>query len=1581
MATNNRQFSNYANPVNIAKLPADINTPYSFKDWKKIHTGIIPSQEYEYYNQYLADWFTGKKIKLGDFNVQLRLDYLNLLRQLQLFLTTEEKQNWYNNIDLNSEKEILLAIPFFAKKLKEIAVYYFKIREEIKKTKIKYNLVGTNTGIIQQLQEQLLNTFTKKPNSYTTIPATIWSGIPALSSVKDNLTIEIEELYDDHDYFDQSPSVPLSSYFSLSASSTETYLNQKGFQLSAIDWIYKTGNFYTQLNQLVPQLSTIETESLEQALQYAETLLTKYLGTEKYTSQFTGISSRVDSYQISLNEGNNFFYWPYGPYPQNIDTITRYTAVPLSATGLELSATPGLTIEEADTIFVKTARGMEGAWLKLKPTQQTNQNVVTYIEGNTKTIFKYPFPGYGLSSENINWTGPQTTYTPEYTYLNPELKKLVEKEYWNFNAGVSSIEPIKINDTTLINVGSYANTQYELADKIRQWKSVPAADSSVYSGDIIESWLYKMLKTDISIATNFDTPFNNVIFWPYSRIDTEVPFPAYFPSNISTACQPTNLSEIYLPFATASDTLSSNLCDVIYKIPNYQSTEKDAYEVAWLCGPKQTHDTNFEKPLQDSLCHVFLPGSYTQFIWDGPDNTDIEQVFTSYTHQPDCPFYNSLSATSENHELCNCGQTIFSPFGHPGELFIENNQFADFIAEDTQYPEGVNLTTWTDSLGNRYDSSDSFAWYQTTNDKIGWGYGNWKTGMGATSNKFYFRSGKRYVYYRVNSKLSNLITNPYPALVVRYAYNTENTVWKKATKDEYGTWVQTNLPSDMVINPGDILLYKKSPSVYQNYNFTSILPLATAVNTGSIWSNYDYVSLYPDSNGKLPTISYQYPVQSTVSTPANINTFLPILPTVTTTLKQIGWRHQDGTFQTSITNRQKNSGKWTPIYESASPTSDINTPIGWRNKAGTFKVSITKTQQNNGQWTPVYGSYSSTGAQLAYSPDIIKQIQQAPTIAFTSITNISAWVLTSPPTGSDGGGVATSYIPNTFNFTFTPYLTGLYNVRAIAITALKIGQANTNPSSVAQPLLTGFYYINNIPSLTANYLTTTYKGTSSLYVPVPGYVMNVPLYGWNYRANTFVEGSLGARPFWALGFYGKNEVTQFKGIQSWGTPFRLVDGHNILSQPIISDNIIETGDYIEYERKYPVSFIWSQPATFNVEVNERIWSTLVFETTSNSNLSPLLGNLTYNLVTSATDIPSNLSFTNVIDNELVEVYYNSLNPFVWNINVEPEITETVINSLTSTQVITPDQPWNNISNRYFPTLALFPTLESLYSNKDTGGYFVPQNLGTSLYLNKEFTTKLNLSSSALLGIFNDGADYPAGRGLTKEDQPTPYTEILDNNIWLKEPTVSGTLAGTIKKSVSKKYQKFIPYQSEFETNPKLQTGLVLPTSRQSPWGGPKSTAWTDLQNNPTSFTGVPNISAWTETQLLKRTGKQLDCWVTDVYGNQYGLYKNIQNIEPFSRRFVGGELWTRKNSQLVSPASKSLSGVFDTYTNTSLQNELYGSSIRKIDLFFDTLYVETSGTVLLEKIVYNYDSDYIYSVTDDTRFLSLAMPVSASLKR
>ena len=371
MATN-QQLDRYAQPQLTTSQRDDSRAPLSFRAWYESHRGIIPNQEYKQYNEYLLEWYKDKNATTIDFKTQLRVKYLKLLRQIQLFFTKEEANNWYNNIDLTNDKELLLAIPYFAKKLKDISLYYLRLRDSVKESKLLYNQTGTDTGLLLQLQKFFLANYTQKPDTTISITPTVWKNVPALSTVRDTVTFQIEDLYDSHDYFDQSISIPVSAYYDITNTDLQQFLTSKNLPLTSTNWIYRLGTFpQSFVNPFLTETETIEdfdgTENIYSPeltdLILTNQLTEKYIGEDLYTSLSPVLSTQLDFFDIPIEFGNNFFYWPYGPYVNTEFNPKRYKNVALSSLGLETLATGGSSIELADTIFVKTAKGIQGAWL------------------------------------------------------------------------------------------------------------------------------------------------------------------------------------------------------------------------------------------------------------------------------------------------------------------------------------------------------------------------------------------------------------------------------------------------------------------------------------------------------------------------------------------------------------------------------------------------------------------------------------------------------------------------------------------------------------------------------------------------------------------------------------------------------------------------------------------------------------------------------------------------------------------------------------------------------------------------------------------------------------------------------------------------------------------------------------------------------------------------------------------------------------------------------------------------------------------------------------------------------------------
>ena len=1460
-------FTAPENTVNINTNNIDYTAPYSFQDWKSNHTGIIPGQEYQQYNLYLTKWYTSKNQQSANNVNQVRLNYLTLLNQLQLFIPNEQLENWYNQINVQDERELLLAIPYYAKRLRDIALYYCQLRDSLKKTKLKYNLVGTNTGLTQQILNEIQYTYSQRPHSTITLPASVWSTIPQLSSIQDTINVYVEDLYDFQTYLGQSPAVDASEYFNLNDEATAAYFASLGLTLSSSDWLYSAGN----INLSADNITNTAVDQLQSLL------ASKYLGEDKFTSKLltTTLSSNNILFNTDISAGNNFFHWPNSPYMSSAFNRPRFKSTLINKSGLNDVATAGKTIKTADTVFIKTPYGIEGAWFNHITKETDNADMVLDINANDDTVFKFPFPGYGLSGEEIAWTGYSLSSTSQYNYLPYENRQAVEGVYWSTNSSLTSVDLIKLNDTTLIDNKAYASTFYRNADKVQIWETPPAFNAATYSGNVQEAWLYAMHKTDIPI-TGYTVPTNNsnnttndtssTVIWPFKRVlktDTKSNHINGLPSNLDSICNPVPLTGVYLPNATAGITL--NTADTIYKINNLNDSITSATECAWLSGSIFKTDT-LSAVSQPGFNEYFVSGKYTKFVWVGPNNTDISDVFKTINHEPNCE-YVTTNATYLSSDKCTCRSVLFSPFGQPGDTCFENNGLCDIILPDTNPFKPFNTS---DLMG------DNFAWYKTKKD-IGWGNGKWVTNKNCTTcdcNKtaptnttIKLKTGQVYIYYRANLTVSN---TKLPSLVVRYYFTNPYCVWVKAVKQN-NKWVSTDEVTDMVLYPGNYLKFTRpNQTTFAVLSNTKDFAKVTE-NHISIWSDYDYVTI-----GAPVTVTFPQPT---------------------------------------------------------------NTDIKSLNTQDPYK--------------------------------------QYPLEHFNNIVNYDQWSVTDP-------NDVTYIFKNTGSFTFKPTDPGIYTLGLTATVMWHSGKSTDTANNTDDPTVRERYIFTCIPPITAITKGTETVIQSTYTNFTPGYVINTPLQGWSYNmcapdpCNVDYFNN-GARPYWAVSYNEKTTETDYRSIIDWGVPQRWYDEHNCVTQPLISPIALTGGEYFKYTRNYNSPITWVQPLTLNAKVDKKQWCDLEYNTLSLAALSSTLNNIYTNLNTTPLNTISTLQFVDFVNNQPCEVYYNAITPFTWQISAVPLTTTNTDTNVSVVTSIAANEPWNNISNRYYPTIATTPHLGSLSSSLDVGDFFAPNKLGISYFIDQNYSTSLANKIKSTSIQFESPTVHVGGRGLTKQDQITPYVVTKEDNTWIKEHTTAGDAAGNIEKNIAKKYQKFIPYQSNIETNTSSQAGLITTNTLQDPWGGSDETTW--LDNSTKNFTGQISLSSWKGAQILTQSGKDLDNWVTDVYGNQYGLFKNLLNVPVIDRKYVAGNIWVKASNEVVTPAYIALSSVYKIYDSTFLYNQIISNGVTKIDTFFDTLYVETSGAVFFNKLTYDFNNNTINTNFDNARCLSLANPPLPTLHR
>jgi len=205
----------------------DYNEPLPFtswinylKDFENDNTKLING-----YRLYLSKWYSAKKIKKETEADFIRSSFVNLLREIILSYSTIEERRFISNIDFTNNDELYSVIPFFNKKFKDICNYYNNLRQTIKFSKYR----NSSKGSIDGLEKILTNTLLDSVQAGDLSPL-FKSFNLSLSGIKQNLNIKVQELYDDTQYMDISPNLPIENYGNLSTDR----LTFSGFNINEI---------------------------------------------------------------------------------------------------------------------------------------------------------------------------------------------------------------------------------------------------------------------------------------------------------------------------------------------------------------------------------------------------------------------------------------------------------------------------------------------------------------------------------------------------------------------------------------------------------------------------------------------------------------------------------------------------------------------------------------------------------------------------------------------------------------------------------------------------------------------------------------------------------------------------------------------------------------------------------------------------------------------------------------------------------------------------------------------------------------------------------------------------------------------------------------------------------------------------------------------------------------------------------------------------------------------------------------------------------------------------------------------------
>ena len=323
------------------------------------------------------------------------------------------------------------------------------------------------------------------------------------------------------------------------------------------------------------------------------------------------------------------------------------------------------------------------------------------------------------------------------------------------------------------------------------------------------------------------------------------------------------------------------------------------------------------------------------------------------------------------------------------------------------------------------------------------------------------------------------------------------------------------------------------------------------------------------------------------------------------------------------------------------------------------------------------------------------------------------------------------------------------------------------------------------------------------------------------------------------------------------------------------------------------------------------------------------------------------------------------------------------------------------------------TLQALENNFDIkrineiGGFFLPEKQGLSVALSKYYSYFYNPSLSGL-NVTVDPAYAINPRGNSKLEYPNVFY-FTENAAWIINDLSGQYNWGRIKDI--KPYQKFNGYQSYEEANFEYKSGINKVTDSFDFFTGSEKNIWanSDVYNVEV---GQPLPLASREESYNVRV-EDIYRWQGDVYGNNYALYKRLNNYDvpeqfnqvysnPFAsnlenfEQYYGlvtasdeiaylyranqfntdvqtlsttpiydtifekyeklGEIYVRTfNNTALKTLSDAFSAVFSKYS-LPVKNEIK-DSVKTFNIINDVIIIKTENYKIMERFVFDIDTD------------------------
>lgn len=176
----------------------DNSAPFSLLEWFE-RTGSVSNVDnyVDEYNGYLRAWRTIKNTDKEQAATTIKDVYIAFLKEIVMKYTSSEEKRYIQNVDFSNPVEAEAAVPFFAKRIREIIQIIHRNRHQTKFQKIKYSLKGSALGLEKAIFDNIMSFLLGEQLE------SLQFDLPDAETTIKNMRITFDELYDiDQSYFD-----------------------------------------------------------------------------------------------------------------------------------------------------------------------------------------------------------------------------------------------------------------------------------------------------------------------------------------------------------------------------------------------------------------------------------------------------------------------------------------------------------------------------------------------------------------------------------------------------------------------------------------------------------------------------------------------------------------------------------------------------------------------------------------------------------------------------------------------------------------------------------------------------------------------------------------------------------------------------------------------------------------------------------------------------------------------------------------------------------------------------------------------------------------------------------------------------------------------------------------------------------------------------------------------------------------------------------------------------------------------------------------------------------------------------------